>query len=156
MVVQHNILAMNSNRQFGITTGIQAKSSEKLSSGYRINRAADDSAGREFKERTRGIDENEDYAITFKLENIDGFGGDNGRNILGLMESESLDTASGAELLYPGTLVMRIDSTDFPSAILDDNARENLESAVLHETMHAVMDVLLPEGMDRSDTQDDD
>ncbi|WP_034444962.1 flagellin N-terminal helical domain-containing protein [Butyrivibrio sp. AE2032] len=85
MVVQHNFLAMNSNRQLGITTGIQAKSSEKLSSGYRINRAADDSAGREFKERTRGIDENEDYAITFKLENIDGFGGDNGRNILGLI-----------------------------------------------------------------------
>ena len=37
MVVQHNLTAMNSNRQLGITTGLQAKSSEKLSSGYKIN-----------------------------------------------------------------------------------------------------------------------
>ncbi len=42
MVVQHNLTAMNANRQLGITTGQQAKSSEKLSSGYKINRAADD------------------------------------------------------------------------------------------------------------------
>ena len=42
MVVQHNLTAMNANRQLGITTGAQAKSSEKLSSGYRINRAGDD------------------------------------------------------------------------------------------------------------------
>ena len=41
MVVQHNLTAMNSNRMLGITTGIQAKSTEKLSSGYKINRAAD-------------------------------------------------------------------------------------------------------------------
>ena len=45
MVVQHNLTAMNANRQLGITTGQQAKSSEKLSSGYKINRAADDAAG---------------------------------------------------------------------------------------------------------------
>ena len=45
MVVQHNLTAMNANRQLGITTGAQAKSSEKLSSGYKINRAADDAAG---------------------------------------------------------------------------------------------------------------
>ncbi|MBO6197705.1 MAG: flagellin, partial [Butyrivibrio sp.] len=45
MVIQHNLTAMNSNRQLGITTGLQAKSSEKLSSGYKINRAADDAAG---------------------------------------------------------------------------------------------------------------
>ena len=45
MVVQHNLTAMNANRQLGITTGAQAKSSEKLSSGYRINRAGDDAAG---------------------------------------------------------------------------------------------------------------
>ena len=42
MVIQHNLSGMNANRQLNITTGIQAKSSEKLSSGYRINRAADD------------------------------------------------------------------------------------------------------------------
>ncbi len=45
MVVQHNLTAMNANRQLGVTTGAQAKSSEKLSSGYKINRAADDAAG---------------------------------------------------------------------------------------------------------------
>ena len=42
MVVQHNLTAMNSNRQLGVTTSAQAKSAEKLSSGYRINRAGDD------------------------------------------------------------------------------------------------------------------
>ena len=53
MVVQHNITALNSNRQLGITTGIQAKSSEKLSSGYKINRAADDAAGLAISEKMR-------------------------------------------------------------------------------------------------------
>ncbi len=53
MVVQHNVTAMNSNRQLGITTGIQAKSSEKLSSGYKINRAADDAAGLSISEKMR-------------------------------------------------------------------------------------------------------
>ncbi len=53
MVVQHNITAMNSNRTLGITTDIQAKSSEKLSSGYRINRAADDAAGLAISEKMR-------------------------------------------------------------------------------------------------------
>jgi flagellin len=53
MVVQHNLKAMNSNRQLGITTGIQAKSSEKLSSGYKINRAADDAAGLAISEKMR-------------------------------------------------------------------------------------------------------
>jgi flagellin len=53
MVVQHNVTAMNANRQLGITTGIQAKSSEKLSSGYKINRAADDAAGLGISEKMR-------------------------------------------------------------------------------------------------------
>ena len=53
MVVQHNITAMNSNRMLGITTGVQAKSSEKLSSGYKINRAADDAAGLAISEKMR-------------------------------------------------------------------------------------------------------
>ena len=53
MVVQHNLTAMNSNRQLGITTGAQAKSSEKLSSGYRINRAGDDAAGLKISEKMR-------------------------------------------------------------------------------------------------------
>ena len=53
MVVQHNVTAMNANRQLGITTDVQAKSSEKLSSGYKINRAADDAAGLAISEKMR-------------------------------------------------------------------------------------------------------
>jgi len=53
MVVQHNLRAMNSNRMLGITAGTQAKSSEKLSSGYKINRAADDAAGLSISEKMR-------------------------------------------------------------------------------------------------------
>ena len=53
MIVQHNITAMNANRMLGLTTGALAKSSEKLSSGYRINRAADDAAGLTISEKMR-------------------------------------------------------------------------------------------------------
>ena len=45
MVVQHNLSAMNANRMLNVTTSAQSKSTEKLSSGYKINRAADDAAG---------------------------------------------------------------------------------------------------------------
>lgn len=53
MVVQHNLTAMNSNRMLGITTGMQAKSSEKLASGYKVNRAGDDAAGLSISEKMR-------------------------------------------------------------------------------------------------------
>lgn len=53
MVVQHNLTAMNSNRMLNITTSAQAKSTEKLSSGYKINRAADDAAGLSISEKMR-------------------------------------------------------------------------------------------------------
>jgi len=53
MVVQHNLTAMNSNRMLGVTTSSQAKSTEKLSSGYKINRAADDAAGLAISEKMR-------------------------------------------------------------------------------------------------------
>ena len=53
MVVQHNLTAMNSNRMLGVTTSGQAKSSEKLSSGYQINRAGDDAAGLKISEKMR-------------------------------------------------------------------------------------------------------
>ena len=53
MVVQHNLQAMNSNRMLGITTSSQAKVTEKLSSGYKINRAADDAAGLSISEKMR-------------------------------------------------------------------------------------------------------
>ena len=53
MVVQHNISAMNANRMLGITQGSLAKSTEKLSSGYKVNRAADDAAGLSISEKMR-------------------------------------------------------------------------------------------------------
>ena len=53
MVVQHNMTAMNSNRQLGVTTTNQSKVSEQLSSGYRINRAADDASGLTISEKMR-------------------------------------------------------------------------------------------------------
>ena len=53
MVVQHNLTAMNANRMLGVTTSAQAKSTEKLSSGYKINRAADDAAGLSISEKMR-------------------------------------------------------------------------------------------------------
>ena len=53
MVVQHNLRAMNSNRMLGVTSSTQAKSTEKLSSGYKINRAADDAAGLAISEKMR-------------------------------------------------------------------------------------------------------
>ena len=53
MVVQHNLTAMNSNRMLGLTSSAQAKSTEKLSSGYKINRAADDAAGLAISEKMR-------------------------------------------------------------------------------------------------------
>ena len=53
MVVQHNLSAMNANRMLGVTTSAQAKSTEKLSSGYKINRAADDAAGLSISEKMR-------------------------------------------------------------------------------------------------------
>ncbi|MDR0220965.1 MAG: flagellin, partial [Lachnospiraceae bacterium] len=53
MVVQHNLTAMNANRMLGITTSSQAKVTEKLSSGYKVNRAADDAAGLAISEKMR-------------------------------------------------------------------------------------------------------
>ncbi len=53
MVVQHNLRAMNSNRMLGLTQATQSKSTEKLSSGYKINRAADDAAGLAISEKMR-------------------------------------------------------------------------------------------------------
>lgn len=54
MIVQHNMTAFNASRQLGITNSNLAKSTEKLSSGYRVNRAADDAAGLSISEKMRG------------------------------------------------------------------------------------------------------
>ncbi len=60
MIVQHNMQAMNANRMLGVTTGQQSKSTEKLSTGYKINRAADDAAGltisEKMRKQVRGLD----------------------------------------------------------------------------------------------------
>ena len=61
MIVQHNLQAMNSNRMLGLTTKSVSESTEKLSSGYRINRAADDAAGlaisEKMRKQIRGLDQ---------------------------------------------------------------------------------------------------
>ena len=54
MIVQHNMTALNANRNLGITNTNLAKNTEKLSSGYRVNRAADDAAGLSISEKMRG------------------------------------------------------------------------------------------------------
>ena len=54
MIIQHNMPAANTNRQLGITNTSLSKSTEKLSSGYRVNRAADDAAGLSISEKMRG------------------------------------------------------------------------------------------------------
>jgi len=53
MIIQHNLSSMNANRMLKTTTSLMAKSSEKLSSGYKINRAADDAAGLSISEKMR-------------------------------------------------------------------------------------------------------
>ena len=70
MVVQHNMQAMNTNRQLGLVTGQQAKSTEKLSSGYKINRAADDAAGMAISEKMRSQIRGLDRASTNAQDGI--------------------------------------------------------------------------------------
>lgn len=70
MVVQHNMQAANANRMLGITTGAQAKSTEKLSSGYKINRAADDAAGLAISEKMRSQIRGLDRASTNAQDGI--------------------------------------------------------------------------------------
>ncbi len=70
MVVQHNMQAMNTNRQLGITTSAQAKSTEKLSSGYKINRAGDDAAGLAISEKMRSQIRGLDKASTNAQDGI--------------------------------------------------------------------------------------
>ena len=70
MVVQHNMQAANSNRMLGITTSQQAKSTEKLSSGYKINRAADDAAGLAISEKMRSQIRGLDRASTNAQDGI--------------------------------------------------------------------------------------
>lgn len=70
MIIQHNMASANTNRQLGITTGNLAKSTEKLSSGYRINRAGDDAAGLTISEKMRGQIRGLDQASTNAQDGI--------------------------------------------------------------------------------------
>lgn len=70
MIVQHNMTAANTNRQLGITTGNLAKNSERLSSGFRINRAGDDAAGLSISEKMRGQIRGLDQASTNAQDGI--------------------------------------------------------------------------------------
>ena len=85
MVIQHNLAAMGSNRFLGINIGKQAKNTEQLSSGYRINRAADDAAGLAISEKMRrqirGLtraSENAQDGISL-VQSAEGATGDSGR-----------------------------------------------------------------------------
>lgn len=64
MVIQHNLSAMNANRQLGINNSGTKGNLEKLSSGYRVNRAADDAAGLAISEKMRGQIRGLDMAAT--------------------------------------------------------------------------------------------
>ena len=70
MTIQHNLASMNTNRQLGITTGDLAKSTEKLSSGYKINRAGDDAAGLTISEKMRSQIRGIDQASTNSQDGI--------------------------------------------------------------------------------------
>ena len=70
LVVQHNLTAMNANRQLGVITGAQAKATEKLSSGYKINRAGDDAAGLTISEKMRSQIRGLDRASTNAQDGI--------------------------------------------------------------------------------------
>ena len=70
LVVQHNLTAMNANRQLGVTAGAQAKATEKLSSGYKINRAGDDAAGLTISEKMRSQIRGLDKASTNAQDGI--------------------------------------------------------------------------------------
>ena len=70
MVVQHNMQAMNANRMLNVTTSSQAKATEKLSSGYKINRAADDAAGLSISEKMRKQIKGLDQASTNAQDGI--------------------------------------------------------------------------------------
>ena len=74
MVVQHNLQAMNANRMLGVTQKSVATNTEKLSSGYRINRAADDAAGlaisEKMRKQIRGLDQASANAEGFLVTSI--------------------------------------------------------------------------------------
>ncbi len=70
MVVQHNMQAANTNRQLGITSNAQSKATEKLASGYKINRAADDAAGLSISEKMRSQIRGLDRASTNAADGI--------------------------------------------------------------------------------------
>ncbi len=278
MVIQHNISGMNANRQLNITTGVKAKSSEKLSSGYRINRAADDAAGLAISEKMRrqirGLTQasnnaqdgvsfvqiadgalhevhdmiqrgNElavkaandtltdadrsyiDSEITKLKEELDAIGGKttfneipifpkNGASAteatagqkallekiatemipnavaqlvsaLGASLGNALSNITGAtpeagamdlqisyidgehgtlaymqggfygkdgaiDVFASESLLMKVDSADYKSDSLDEATKQQLESTIAHELMHGLMDVTMPEGMWRNDS----
>jgi len=70
MIIQHNMSAANTNRQLGVTNSNLSKSTEKLSSGYRINRAGDDAAGLSISEKMRGQIRGLDQASTNAQDGI--------------------------------------------------------------------------------------
>ena len=114
MVVQHNLTAMNANRQLGITTGAQAKSSEKLSSGYKINRAGDDAAGLAISETMRSQINGLNQAVN------------NANDAVGLIQTaEGAMTETHAMLQRMKTL-----TTQAANGTYTDTARKNIKAEI--------------------------
>ena len=102
MIVQHNMTAMNTNRQLGIITNALSKSTEKLSSGYRINRAADDAAGLAISEKMRSQIRGLNQASTNAQDGISLIQTDEGalqesHSILQRMRELTIQAANGTE-----------------------------------------------------------
>lgn len=114
MVVQHNLTAMNSNRMLGLTTASQAKSTEKLSSGYKINRAGDDAAGLAISETMRSQINGLNQAVN------------NANDAIGLIQ-----TAEGAMTETHSMLQrMKTLSTQAANGTYTETARKNIKAEI--------------------------
>ena len=114
MVVQHNLSAMNANRMLNTTTSAQSKSTEKLSSGYRINRAADDAAGLSISEKMRKQIRGLDQASSNAQDGI-----------------SSVQTAEGA-LTEVHSMLQRMNelAVQASNGTLSENDRSNIQDEV--------------------------
>ncbi len=121
MVVQHNLTAMNANRQLGVTTGSQSKSSEKLSSGYRINRAGDDAAGLKISEKMRSQVRGLDRASTNAQDGV-----------------SLIQTAEGA-LNEAHSILQRMNELAVQGA---NDTNENIDRDAINEELAALTDEL--------------
>ena len=150
MIVQHNLTAMNANRQLGISTSALAKSTEKLSSGYRINRAADDAAGLAISEKMRSQIRGLDKASANAADGISMIQTAEGalnesHSILQRMRELAIQAANGTETdddrdnIHPHHHGDGRDNT--PPHHGDDDAHAPLPTCVIHH-YYSLMQIL--------------